>query len=79
MYYGSPDGIMSHHLNWHVNQQSQARFFQVMVCPWQPSRCEAWCEHKLMALRWAKNDTFCLGRTAKTEIPSFCKFNTKHV
>ena len=77
MYFGSPAGIMSHHVNWYVNQQS--RFFQVTVCPWQPSRCEAWCEHKLMALEWAKNDTFCLGRTAKTEISSFYNFNTKHV
>ena len=49
MYYGSPAGIMS----------------QVMVCPWQPSRSEGWCEDKLMALEWAKNDAYFSDRTAK--------------
>ena len=69
-YYESPPSLAC--------KSAVIRFFQVMVCPWQPSRSERWCEHKLMALGWAKNDAYFSGRTAKMEIPSFCKFNTKH-
>ena len=35
--------------------------------------------HDFLKIILSKNDTFCLGRTAKMEIPSFYKFNTKHV
>ena len=52
--YGSPAGVMSHHLHWHVNQLSQGSFKRWYV---HGNHLEV-RDGKLMALGCAKNDAY---------------------